>query len=123
MSTNFQDLSAILAKEHCDDVQAVMQILNEFHRQREATYDLSFAKRGEVGIWINLARKTDRLDKVVAKVLEGELGYNVVLVDTLVDTALYAMKWLSVIRTVRPNDWRDWFDVTYDPEAIHTRED
>lgn len=108
MNTNYNDLSPKL-QEHCQDVLAIAMALMPFHEKREDTYQLSFAKRGETGVWMNLMRKTDRLDGLCNKVFSGEEGNNgVTLVDTLVDAAMYALKWLAVIRQIRPEDMEMW---------------
>ncbi len=113
--TNFEDLSGQL-EDHCDDVRVIMLALLPFHKAREATYNLSFAKRGETGVWMNLMRKTDRLDRLASKVMstkDGSPADGVTLVDTLVDTAMYALKWLAVIKRIRPEDMEAWVADVY----------
>lgn len=119
MNQSFEDLSPLLGN-HTDDVESLMETLKPFHRAREETYQLSFAKRGEAGVWLNLARKYDRLDplasRVMAQVVAGEDVENndgVTLVDTLVDTAMYALKWLSIIEIIRPEHFTEWLEQVY----------
>lgn len=117
MNTTYEDLSPKL-QEHVKDVIAIAMALMPFHEQREKTYNLSFAKRGETGVWMNLMRKTDRLDGLCAKVFSGEQGNNgVTLVDTLVDIAVYAMKWLAVIKQIRPEDMEMWIGEVFCKET------
>jgi len=108
IDSGYDDL-AILLNNHCDAVTGLFDVLDRFHRIREATYDLSFAKRGEIGVWINTARKYDRIDKLAKGVLSGNNPeYGVILVDALVDLSIYATKWLDVIGHLRPEDVEEW---------------
>lgn len=110
--TRFQNLAGLL-DEHELDVAAIAEALMPFHDAREATYKRSFAKRGEVGIWMNLARKYDRFDALAADVFSDDGKENITLIDTLVDLALYSLKWLAVIRRIRPEDMEQWIDEVY----------
>lgn len=99
-------------ENHVKDVEQLMALLALFHEARERTYRLSFAKRGESGIWMNLARKYDRLDGLVERVLaDGVEGDT--LIDTLIDTAVYALKWVAVIKRIRPDDLDKWVRSVY----------
>lgn len=112
-STLFADISGKMP-DHVVKVKDAADALMCFHEAREKTYQMSFAKRGEVGVWMNLGRKTDRINVIATQVFEAvgaheELGNNgVTLVDTLVDIAIYAMKWIDVIRATRPMDMEAW---------------
>ncbi len=125
MSNLTNDLTKeIPVTTHMDDVDLLANGLLPFHRAREFTYQMSFAKRGEIGIWMNLARKYDRIDNLARHVFEEvEESAGVSLVDTLVDLALYSLKWLAVIKQLRPEDLEKWIDKVYchdtstDPEA------
>lgn len=113
MNHKFEDLSPLLSN-HVDDVSNIMDALQPFHAAREETYNLSFARRGESGVWMNLARKYDRLDLLASHVLEGANGNaGVTLVDNLIDTAMYALKWVAVIRKLRPEDFKAWIEQVY----------
>lgn len=112
-STLFADISGKLP-EHVDHVSGIAQALMAFHEARETTYQMSFAKRGEVGVWMNLGRKTDRINVVATHVFEAvgagnDLGNDgVTLVDTLADIVVYALKWMDVIARTRPDDFQGW---------------
>lgn len=117
--SSFNDITGQL-ENHIQDVAALMRMLEPFHQAREETYQLSFARRGEVGVWFNLARKYDRLDplagRVSTQVVTGEEVENndgVTLVDTLVDTAMYALKWIAIIRVLRPEHFEKWVEQVY----------
>lgn len=113
MNDKFEDLSPKL-DNHISDVASLMHALLPFHSAREETYQLSFAKRGEAGVWMNLARKYDRIDLLASRVLSSDDGNNgVTLVDTLVDTAMYALKWLAVIGQLRPEELLKWIEDVY----------
>ncbi len=60
------------------------------HRSKDAAYGSSWKRRGElISIAANLARKIDRIDQVVA----GAEGGREVLLDTVVDLLVYAVKY------------------------------
>lgn len=112
--SKFDNLTPLLL-DHEERVRKLMDFLAPFHDERERTYKRSFAKRGEVGVWMNLARKYDRFDAIAPNVLlNGADG--VTLVDTLVDTAMYSLKWLAVIEKVRPEDLEKWVEQVYAKE-------
>lgn len=102
---------------HLVDVENIMYALMQFHAAREATYGMSFAKRGEIGVWMNLMRKCDRIDNQVRAMYSQPDGVpgapGTALVDTLMDLALYAMKWAAIIKHVRPDDLKKWIEETY----------
>lgn len=120
MDERVDDLSQVLP-EHVDDVKIIALILLKFHEHRERTYKLSFAKRGEHGVWMNLARKYDRIDGLVRALFSGhDVGET--LVDTLADTAIYALKWLAVIDQIRSDDWDDWLENVFCRETGISRD-
>lgn len=93
---------------HLADVENLVESLMSFHKRRESTYKMSFAKRGEVGIWMNLARKYDRMDGLMEKIVAGDESIRLTLIDTLVDLALYALKWLAIIIAYDYKSWESW---------------
>jgi hypothetical protein len=110
--SSLEDLSPLLRKTHLKDVENIFKALLPFHEARERTYNLSFAKRGEVMVWGNLGRKYDRIDGLISKVLiDGQEGTT--LIDTLVDLAIYALKWVAVIKVIRPADLEEWVLTQY----------
>lgn len=104
----------ISVPEHLQDVDAIIDALKIFHVARENTYRMSFAKRGEAGVWMNLARKYDRIDNLARDIFNG-VGVNpgVGLIDTLVDLALYSLKWLAIVKQLRPEDLEMWIERAY----------
>lgn len=119
--TKFTDLSDLL-HDHESAVANWMTMFNRFHVAREKTYKRSFAKRGEIGIWMNLARKYDRFEALAPQVLLGA-GNGVTLIDTLVDTAMYSLKWLDVISKIRPEDFKEWLRTVYCKDTGMTYKD
>lgn len=121
----FDDITRnMTVKSHTERVRILLAALSDFHDAQEDTYRLSFAKRGEAGIYYNLVRKADRLDALSQSVFAGDIGGNdgKTLVDTLVDMCVYAAKWLAVIMEIRPYDVGKWITSTYVP-ALHMSED
>ena len=99
-------------------VENLMLDLSVFHKAREKTYKRSFARRGFVGIFMNLVRKTDRLDALVESLLKTTSERHLItLIDTLVDITLYALKWLDAIKIVYPEQYKQWESSVYEPEV------
>lgn len=102
---NMSDLTEdISVDRHIQDVENMAKLLLRFHEEREMTYEMSFAKRGLVGVWFNLARKYDRLDPTAEEYFQNNGRHSITLVDSLVDTAIYAMKWLALLHRLETLD-------------------
>lgn len=90
-------------------LHAIRMILQE---SKDAGYGRSWAKYGEGGVWLNTARKVDRLRTLALLVLSGSDkvtgDIKVSLVDTLIDLANYCDMWISYIVKIRPNDFKQW---------------
>lgn len=117
--SSFEDITGQI-QYHIEDVEELMEALKKFHEAREQTYQLSFAKRGETGVWLNLVRKTDRLDPLAARVMTSVVtgeevleNDGVTLVDTLVDMAMYSLKWLAIIKVIRPDHFHEWLEQVF----------
>lgn len=98
------------------DLDRLTAVLLFYQQCKDAGYGCSWAKRGELGIYMNLMRKADRMDKLVPLVLSGEHD-GVALVDTLADMVLYGMMWLSYIAAKRPSDIENWVRSTFCKET------
>jgi radical SAM protein with 4Fe4S-binding SPASM domain len=82
-----------------NDITSTMIIL---HEKKTKSYGDAWKKRGEIiSILPNIARKIDRLEKVVSldKISDGEN-----LLDTLVDLCVYCTKYLVFLSTDAGND-------------------
>lgn len=129
-NTLLQDFSKIVtSQEHVKEVNMLLLDLMKFHEAREATYKLSFAKRGEVGIWMNVARKYDRLEELMAQYVEAGNVDHAVLCDTLADLALYSVKWLQILDHAGKEGFQDWYKRyleteinKYDPEFVTSKQ-
>ena len=105
----YGDLYEILGTDHVDDVKHLMVEVHMLHEAKEAIYDKSFARRGIVGIWMNVARKYDSIDTL------GRLNsyFTVTMVDALIDVAVYALKMVEAIRKLRPEVFNEWYEKVY----------
>ena len=91
--TRFTDLSDTLklSKGSAGHIAIFNLIANQlitYHCNQEQTYELSFSKRGEIGVWMNLARKYDRIDTLSKRLFEEKGKNSPVLVDTLIDKSM-----------------------------------
>lgn len=126
MSTNFDDLRDELDGRHITDVALIAAALVKFHKVREETYQLSFARRGEIGVWINLARKYDRMDELCRQYFQmGAVTPNLArtMVDTLVDISIYSLKWLAVILATKEDAFKVWVDDIFAKELEITQKE
>lgn len=123
---NSDDLATILGNDSIDpygiELYRLAGLLISFQSAKEADYGESWAKRGEIGVYMNLMRKVDRLEMLVPLALSGECD-GMVLVDTLVDMTLYGMMWLSYIAAARPNDIECWIRNIYCRETGASEEE
>lgn len=109
MRDQFEDLKELLGENHVEEVAELSAMLQDYHAVREQEYDRSFAKRGLVGIWCNLGRKHDAIDNQGTR---GKL-VSVIVIDHLVDLALYALKFVVTLRKLSPATWETWYQDVY----------
>lgn len=126
---NSDELAALLENPGEDpygvDLHRLCAVLLTYQQSKEVGYGGSWARRGEVGVYMNLMRKSDRLETLVPLVLSGECD-GMALVDTLADLINYGMMWISYIGAARPNDLEKWIRDVFcketgaDPEMVTT---
>ena len=104
----YKDLSG-KAGDHVNDVNVLMSLLHNLHVAKERVYNLSFCRRGLVGVWMNLARKYDRIDAMSC----SEDYRNFTYIDTLFDTAAYALKMVDILRKMYPEAFDKWLENVY----------
>ena len=102
------DIREFLGDNHVNDVKELMLIAHKLHKAKEAIYHKSFARRGLVGIWHNVARKYDAIDN-----LGRQDYYGITMIDSLFDVALYALKLIDAIRKLNPKVYDEWLDKVY----------
>ncbi len=90
----------------------------------------SWNREGEVGAYFTVKRKLDRLDKAVKDAIKnGHIDDNLVisdegrqgepLLETLVDAAVYFVKWVQwYANTVSPKQFEDWLKNTLSQEQF-----
>jgi hypothetical protein len=90
-------------------LHAIRMILQE---SKDAGYGKSWAKHGEGGVWLNAARKIDRLRTLALLVLSGSDKVTdenrISLIDTLIDLSCYIDMWISYIVKIRPDNFKQW---------------
>jgi hypothetical protein len=99
------DLRSYLPK-HMEDVGYVSGVLLAIHVMKESGYKLSFARRGEYGIFHNLARKWDRIENAY----HGTSFDSIEVLDAIADMAVYAIKWMAVIMVLHPETFKKWME-------------
>lgn len=80
----------------------------QMHHAKEGTYGNSWCRRGELGIFFNIARKFDRLENMVVHDRADEVGES--RIDTIADLATYSLLWLTLIMREHPEAYRTWQD-------------
>jgi hypothetical protein len=106
----FGNLKPILGQSHAEDTAKIAKALMGFHWCREQQYDRSFAKRGEIGVFMNLARKWDRIEHDMSDDL-----FDASTIDAIADLAVYALKWMDVICKVHQSAVIEWLENVYCP--------
>lgn len=106
LDIRFDSLAAMIGSQHIGNVAGIAGLLfGLIHAEKEKTYKRSFARRGIIGVFMNLARKWDRIETFVKA---DECG--VEMIDALADMAVYAVKWLDIIRTLYPELFALWVE-------------
>lgn len=95
---------------HETRVRILMERANLLHIEKEKIYNRSFARRGLVGIFMNIARKFDNVETFVTK--EEYRDFH--LIDALFDIAIYSFKLIDVIRKIYPEVYDEWLKRVYD---------
>lgn len=73
---------------------------------KEGTYGNSWEKRKEVGVFMNMARKFDRLENMIIDGKQDEVGES--KVDTVADEGVYSVLWLTYILRESPEEFKQW---------------
>lgn len=73
---------------------------------KEGTYGNSWEKRKEVGVFMNMARKFDRLENMIIDGAKDEVGES--KVDTVADEGNYATLWMTYILRENPEEFNKW---------------
>ncbi|MEU3117224.1 nucleoside triphosphate pyrophosphohydrolase family protein [Micromonospora chalcea] len=94
------------ASEDTSTAEAFRTAVANLHRQKDASYGISWKRRGEqISIMANIARKVDRLNITAATTTESTADENVI--DTAVDLYVYALKYLTFLADANPAVLRD----------------
>lgn len=77
-----------------DNILLTYNVFNllKLQYEKECGYGNSWEKRGEIGVFFNIARKWDRLENYI---LNGNQLKGETLEDTIADIAIYMMLWLT----------------------------
>lgn len=96
------------------EIQKILPELLLLQNRKETFYGQSWRKRGDIGAFITIARKWDRIENIMEKAMvEGtktlfdgssDLSTETVL-DTIADLALYSLMWTSYIAKRYPELW------------------
>jgi len=106
----FGNLKPILGQSHVADTTKITNALMELHARKEEQYDRSFAKRGEMGVFMNMARKWDRVEHDMSSDL-----FDASTIDAVADLAIYALKWMDVFCKIHQTSVVEWLETVYCP--------
>jgi hypothetical protein len=110
VDTKYGNLKPILGQSHIEDTAKIAKALMTLHWWKEQQYDRSFAKRGETGVFHNLARKFDRIEHDMSRdVIDAST------VDAIADLAVYAVKWMDILCKVHQSAVIEWLENVYCP--------
>ena len=95
--------------KHVARVSVLILMLGLMHYAKEKIYNLSFCRRGMVGVFMNLARKWDNIENMATK----EDYFQVAFIDALFDIATYALKTIIIIAGISPQTFIKWLENVY----------
>lgn len=109
-------LKDLLLNDMSDDPYGVSMsrlasIMLAMHAIKDSEYGKSWAKRGEMGVFHNLTRKSDRLEQLAIVSMFGKAMsryVRVALVDVLMDCATYCLMWVAYIARIKPDGFKAW---------------
>lgn len=84
----------------------VFMFLAQVQYSKEGTYGDSWARRKEIGVFMNLARKFDRLESMMIDGAKDEVGES--KIDTVGDTANYGLLWMTYFVRNSPKEFAQW---------------
>lgn len=95
-------------------VQSILPELVLLQNRKEKFYGQSWRKYGDIGAFMNIARKWDRIDTIMKGAMKNgteslfdgssDLSTETIL-DTIIDLSLYGLMWASYIKTRYPEMW------------------
>lgn len=100
------DLAADVVTETNQGFAIVCGLLARIEAVKGKHYAASWEKRGESGVFANVARKFDRLDNLLGHEEGDDGGENVT--QTLGDLAVYSLKWLCRRAMTHPLEFEKW---------------
>lgn len=101
----------------CTDNIGLMEILPsllKLQNDKGRVYGRSYAKHGDVSIFLNIERKFDRISNIMDRAMregtdtlhsEASSTATETFLDTVVDLGLYSLMWAAFIRENYPDEW------------------
>lgn len=80
--------------------------LSKLQYKKEQTYGNSWEKRGEMGVFFNVARKFDRVESMTLYEAKDAVGES--KMDTIGDLAVYSLLWLTYSLRKDPEEFYSW---------------
>lgn len=105
-------------EELCQDNIALMEIfpqLLKLQNDKGRVYGRSYAKHGDVSIFLNCERKFDRISNIMDKAMKEGTDKlftkdsstpTETFLDTVVDMGLYSLMWAAYIKELHPDEYQ-----------------
>jgi hypothetical protein len=100
-------------------IQAIIPYLLKLQNHKEEFYGSSWRNYGDTSAFLNLARKFDRIDKIMRDAMEhgtehlfdedAQLATETIF-DTIADLSLYGLMWSADIAERHPELWKRYLD-------------
>lgn len=106
-STDFNDDTVLKFME-------IASAMDQLQKMKSVHYKDSWRKRGEIGVFMNIARKFDRLQSMVEHAARGfdldetALPKDEALEETLADLAIYCVKYMALRKEKFPKKYLEW---------------
>lgn len=108
-------------------IQEVTPYFLKLQNQKEGFYGSSWKNYGDTSAFLNLARKFDRLDKIMRDAMEhgtehlfdedAQLATETVF-DTIADLTIYGLMWSADIAKRHPELWKRYLEVNELTESV-----
>lgn len=109
--SNIDKLVQTSSEEYDEKFKEVTELLYKLQHMKGKSYGGSWCRRGHIGVFHNVMRKTDRLENMNAmdpsvwENIERVSGESVI--DTIADTATYCIKWLTGYMVTHPEKFEE----------------
>lgn len=111
---DYVDRQSQLCRDNVNLMEIFPQLL-KLQNDKGRVYGRSYAKHGDVSIFLNIERKFDRISNIMDRVMQEGLNTlhseasstaTETFLDTVVDLGLYSLMWVGYIKDEHPEEYQ-----------------